>query len=204
GMLAYFPQIWCSDNTDPICRLTIQEGTSFGYPAAVSANHVSASPNHQTGRTTPLGTRFTVAMAGAFGYELSPAALSEEEKAEIRSQIARYREWEPLVRNGDYYRLAVEGDGGMKAWMFVSEDKTEALLSVVATEAAANPRPAHLRLKGLDPKGRYRLAESRFYGCGARMPVSEYSAAALMFAGLTLPPMPGDYPSAQFFFRRMA
>ena len=81
GMMYYTPQIWCSDNTDAIDRLRIQYGTSFGYPVSVVGSHVSAVPNHQTGRKTPLHTRGVVAMSGTFGYELNLMKLSEEEKA---------------------------------------------------------------------------------------------------------------------------
>ena len=87
GMLYYTPQIWCSDNTDPIDRLRIQYGTSFGYPACTMGAHVSVSPNEQDGRVTPLSTRGITAMSGTFGYELNPEKLSAEEKEEIRRQI---------------------------------------------------------------------------------------------------------------------
>ena len=91
GMLYYTPQIWCSDNTDPIDRLEIQYGTSFIYPASSVGAHVSASPNHQTRRVTSMKTRAMVAMAGVFGYELNLNELSDEEKDEIRCQIAEYK-----------------------------------------------------------------------------------------------------------------
>ena len=84
GMLYYTPQIWCSDDTDPMERLKIQYGTSFGYPVSTVGAHVSASPNHQSGRTTPLHTRGVVAMSGTFGYELDPERLTEEDKTGIR------------------------------------------------------------------------------------------------------------------------
>ena len=80
GMLYYTPQIWCSDNTDAINRTRIQYGTSFFYPVAAMGSHVSAVPNHQTGRITSLNTRGIVAMAGTFGFEMNPALLSSEEK----------------------------------------------------------------------------------------------------------------------------
>ena len=78
GMLYYSPQIWCSDNTDALDRISIQYGTSFGYPVSAVGSHVSAVPNHQTGRITPFHTRGVIAMAGTFGYELDPKQLSEE------------------------------------------------------------------------------------------------------------------------------
>ena len=93
GILYYFPQIWCSDNTDAINRTRIQYGTSFFYPVSAMGAHVSAVPNHQTGRVTSFHTRGVTAMAGTFGYELNPALLSDEEKQQIREQIKTYKKY---------------------------------------------------------------------------------------------------------------
>ncbi|MBR4425437.1 MAG: alpha-galactosidase [Oscillospiraceae bacterium] len=203
GMLPYFPQIWCSDNTDPISRLAIQRGSSYGYPPVAMACHVSASPNHQTGRSSPLGTRGVVAMTGAFGYELDPAALSEEAREEVRQQIRRYRELEALLRCGDYYRLETAAALPLTAWQFVSPDRRETLLSLVQTEAPPGPIPLHLRLRGLDPEASYRLIWMERFGCpdSAVAFPERWSGAALLHGGLVLPPMPGDYPSARLLFR---
>ena len=193
GLLAYVPQIWCSDNTDAVERLAIQYGTSFGYPLSAMAAHVSASPNHQTGRSTPLETRAVAAMTGAFGYELDPGKLSAEEKDAIRGQLKRYRRWEALLREGDYYRLTDPRDAKrVAAWQVVSADRGEALVSVVATHPEANPRPLHLRLRGLDPAAEYQL-------CGDER---IYSGAALLYGGYTLDALFGDYPAAQLHFTR--
>ncbi len=54
GMLYYSPQIWCSDDTDAIERLEIQEGTSLIYPLSTMGAHVSDCPNHTVGRVTPF------------------------------------------------------------------------------------------------------------------------------------------------------
>ena len=118
GMMYYTPQIWCSDNTDAIDRLRIQYGTSFGYPVSVVGSHVSAVPNHQTGRKTPLHTRGVVAMSGTFGYELNLMKLSEEEKQEIREQIAEYKSYAPIIQNGLYYRLSDPTTEEICAWEF--------------------------------------------------------------------------------------
>ena len=206
--LAYTPQIWCSDNTDPITRLAIQHGTSFGYPIAAMGSHVSASPNHQTGRSTPLGTRAVVAMSGTFGYELDPAALTAEEKEKIREQIVKYHSWQDLIREGDYFRLGGEDDNRpYTAWQMVSIDKTEALLNFVLKEPSSNPKPLHLRLKGLDPDARYLVESADFYGCRATLPHDRkrvFTGAALMYGGYTLPIMQGDYPSAQIFWKKVS
>ena len=201
GALAYSPQIWCSDNTDPVARLTIQHGTSFGYPVPAMGSHVSASPNHQTGRRTPIGTRATVAMAGTFGYELDPARLTAEEKETVRSQIARFHELQDLIRKGDYYRL---NDGS--AWELVSEDKSEALLSFVLVNPTANPKPNHIRLKGLNPDARYRVAWADFHESDEKLPheISRtFTGTALMYGGYTLPILFGDYPAVQILFKQI-
>ena len=200
GMLAFHPQIWCSDNTDPIARLSIQEGNSYGYPASAVGAHVSASPNHQTGRSTPFGTRAAVAMAGTFGYELDPAKLSEEERQEVRRQIAFFHRIEDLVREGDYYRLTAMEKERFTAWQFVSDDKEKSLFTLVLTEPEGNPRPVHVRMKGLKPEKKYRLAATEYAGClyrGDEKLPEVLSGAALMYGGLTLPRLYGDYPSVQ-------
>ncbi len=207
GILAYFPQIWCSDDTDPIERLTIQRGSCYGYPLSTVGAHVSASPNHQTGRHTPLDTRALVAMAGGFGYELDPGKLSEPEKQRIRRQIARFRELSELVREGDLFRLTeLDDEKDYEAWQIVSPERDESLLSLVVTRPRANAKPLHLRLKGLDPAARYRIAEREIFD--AFLPEGEWelpeswSGAALLYAGLTLPRMMGDYPSLRLHLKK--
>jgi len=204
GMLTYCPQIWCSDNTDPVARLSIQYGTSFGYPISSVGAHVSTAPNHQTGRTTPFGTRAAVAMAGTFGYELDPAKLTAEEKAQISWQLQRFRALRGMIGEGEYYRLTEGGTGPYTAWQSVSTDRGETLLTLVMTNPEANPRPLHICLKGLDPDAVYELREEEFFGCGARMPENTrcLSGAALMYAGVTLPPLLGDTPGVQLVWKR--
>ena len=204
GMLAYFPQIWCSDNTDPVSRSAIQYGTSYGYPISSIGAHVSASPNHQTGRSTPLGTRGVAAMCGSFGYELDPGALGPEELREVCALTERFRRYGELIHEGLFYRLSAP-ETGCAAWQHTAADRSEALLSFVITEAASNPRPVHIRLRGLDPDAVYALRDSAYFGCRNGIDeakASVFSGAALMYGGITLPPMFGDYPSAQLYFQK--
>ena len=100
GLLAYAPQGWTSDDTDAIERLAIQWGTSHVYPLSAMGAHVSAVPNHQTGRVTPLATRAAVALFGVFGYELDPTALTADEAAQVRDQIAFYRRHRTTFQRG--------------------------------------------------------------------------------------------------------
>ncbi len=191
GMMYYTPQIWCSDNTDALDRLRIQYGTSFFYPMSTVSAHVSAVPNHQTGRITSLRTRGIVAMTGAFGYELSLSGLSAEEKEEIREQIRQYKEFEPLISTGDYYRLSNPYEDACAAWMFVSGDRKQILLHVVILENHGNMTVNYVRLKELLPDAVYEEAASGKCYCGS----------ALMQAGIPIPVEMGDYRAYQFVFR---
>ncbi|MDR2751254.1 MAG: alpha-galactosidase, partial [Clostridiales bacterium] len=192
GMLCYQPQIWCSDNTDAINRLKIQYGTSFFYPASSVGSHVSASPNHQTGRSSSLNTRAAVAAAGSFGYELDVAKMTKAEKAEALALTEQYKKFRPLVHDGLYYRLSSPYDPtGVIAWQFAAEDESAALLTVVAADVAANPSCIYLRLKG--------LSNNKTYACGDAV----YSGAALMNAGFKIAPLTGDYPAEVFYFKEV-
>lgn len=191
GMLYYTPQIWCSDNTDAMDRIKIQYGTSFGYPISAVGSHVSAVPNHQTGRSTPLKTRGVVAMAGTFGYELDLKKLSEEEKKEIREQIADYRKYAPLIMNGLYYRLTNPYKEEVGAWEFVSEDGSEVLVNAVMQEIHGNMTVNYLRLKGLTSGRQYQEQNSG----------KIYDADALMEAGIPLPVEMGEYLAYQYYFK---
>lgn len=193
GMLYYAPQIWCSDNTDAIDRLRIQYGTSFGYPVSAVGSHVSAVPNHQTGRSTSLKTRGVVAMAGTFGYELDLAVLSQEEKDTIREQISCYKENIPLIMDGRYYRLSNPFVDKITAWQFVSEDKKEVLFHAVQTEVHGNMAPVYVRLKGLEEGAVYREEET-----GA-----VYPADILMEIGFPLQHGMQEYPAFQMKFERV-
>lgn len=193
GMMYYTPQIWCSDNTDAINRTRIQYGTSFFYPTAVVGSHVSAVPNHQTGRITSLNTRGVVAMAGTFGYEMNPALLSNEEKEEVRTQLATYRSHQELIREGNYYRLSDPFKDEVAAWMSVAKDQSQALVSVVRLSAEGNPFGTYVKLKGLNPEIFY-LEETTG---------NVYSGMALMQAGLLLPMAVTEYEAYQFSFKKM-
>ena len=193
GMMYYTPQIWCSDNTDAICRLDIQYGTSFGYPISVVGSHVSAVPNHQTGRITPFNTRAVVAMAGSFGYELDLNKVSDEEKEEVKTQIADYKKYWDLMHNGLYYRLT-DADKSKKiaAWSFVSRDKAETLVNIVTVDSFCNSPVPFVRVKGLDADATY-VDEAT----GA-----EYSGQGLDQIGLPVPLKFGEYNAYQIHLVR--
>ncbi|MBQ9308635.1 MAG: alpha-galactosidase, partial [Clostridia bacterium] len=213
GMLYYMPQIWCSDDTDAIERLSIQQGTSVGYPLSTVGAHLSACPNQQTGRNTSYFTRAAVAMHGTFGYELDPSHFTEAEKQEIREEIAWYHQLYPLLHEGRLHRLtSLEMREDFTAWEVARRDGSEALVTFVVTRTRANDHGYHVRLRGLAPKARYRIAQAEFEG--GRLPREDYlgrqeldalifTGESLMYAGFTLPPLKGDYPAAQLLFERI-
>ncbi len=210
GMLYYCPQIWLSDNTDAILRIGIQRGSSYCYPVSTMGAHVSASPNHQSGRSTPIETRGIVAMSGTFGFELDPGKLSEREKNEIRQQIRDFRKYYWLIQKGTYFRLGEAWhEGYFSAWMFVSEDRSEALLNMVVERMQGNAIVPAVRLQGLDPGASYRvevpIRRGGWYGNPdnpgtVEIQTESYSGAQLMEYGFVFPAVQGDYPAYQLHF----
>ncbi|WP_046501862.1 alpha-galactosidase [Paenibacillus riograndensis] len=195
GMLYYMPQTWTSDNTDAVERLKIQYGTSLVYPVSAIGAHVSAVPNHQVGRITPLDFRGDVAMSGNFGYELDLTKFTEEDKETAKRQIITYKEIRGLVQRGDLYRLKSPFEGNEPAWMFVSEDKEEALVYHFQVMAVPNAPQRFLRLAGLHPELEYEI-HSEYSGeqfiCGGDR---------LMQLGLPLVYEQKDYESGWFRVR---
>ena len=160
GMLYYVPQFWCSDNTDAVSRCRIQYGTTLFLPPCAMGSHVSAVPNHQSGRVTPMKTRFAVALGGCFGYELDPRKLSDEDRAAMRGQVDLAHQTMNLRLNGAFYRLLSPFEGNETAWMFVSQDQREALFTLVRAQATVNEFPMLVRLRGLRADLRYRIVET--------------------------------------------
>ena len=163
GILSYFPQIWASDNTDPLARAKIQEGYSYGYPPSVISCHVSDSPNHQTLRETPLETRFHVAAFGVLGFECNLADLTDTEFRKIKAQTALYKQWRELFQFGRFYRVsgnrmqASQAHSAHRSWMIVSEDRTRAAGLLQQDLVTPNANHAVFRAAGLDPEKQYRF-----------------------------------------------
>ena len=191
GMLYYSPQIWCSDDTDAIERLSIQEGTELIYPLSTMGAHVSDCPNHTVGRSTPFMTRAHVALAGTFGYELDITKISEEERAMIPEQVSMYHKYNDLVREGDYYRVASYRENGLyDCWMVVAKDKSEALVTYVQVLGRPNMHSRKIKLLGL-----YAAADYRLDGTD-----EVYGGDLLMNAGMLVEDMRGDYMSRLYHF----
>ena len=160
GSLKYFNEFWTSDNTDAVTRVKVQYGTSLIYPACLHASHVSAVPNHQTGNLTPLKFRFDVACAGRLGMELQPKSMTEEEKQLASRCIESYKKYRDLVFNGDIYRLSDPWNSNFYALMYVSEDRSRAVLFAYSMDFRSRAMAAPvIRLQGLDPQRVYSVKE---------------------------------------------
>lgn len=164
GILAYSPQIWTSDNTDAVSRTRIQWGTSYAYPPAAMACHVSATPNHQTLRAMSYKTRAAVAMFGVYGLEQDIRTLSETEAQDMLHYNRLAKRLSPLILHGDLYRLwspFAHGDGsaGAAAWMSVSPDQSAALVTVVTLTREVGAATPRLCLRGLSADARYLVEE---------------------------------------------
>jgi alpha-galactosidase len=192
ALLSYHPQIWCSDDTDAIARLMIHYGTSFAYPVSTMGAHVSVCPNKKTKRTVPLRTRAVVAMHGTYGYELDPAVMSEDERAECKGYTEFFRENAELIRSGKYYRLSSPYDTSFHtSWEFVSKDKRECLVCSVVTEVSINSEVSYVKAKGLENDALYTVTDMD----GESFTLT---GGALMNIGILLPPQAPQYTAYAF------
>jgi alpha-galactosidase len=209
GLLHYWPQHWTSDNTDASDRLTIQLGTSLAYPPSAMGCHVSVVPNHLTNRNVSVEYRAHVALmvrtttqkptkphtrnsmltilqqCGSFGFELRPSDLTPEESAAIPGILADWAEMNPLVINGDFYRLRLPDNSNWPAVQFVSKDGAKSFVLAYQQKASIKPSPPPLKIQGLEAGARY--TSNVFNGT--------LSGRTLMNAGLNLVFPVGDYQS---------
>ncbi len=174
GMLYYFPQIWCSDDTDAVERLYIQYGTSFAYPTCTMGSHISACPNHQIGRTTPFSMRGNVAMSGQFGYELDLSTLTVDEIKTAKEQVAFYKAHRETIQFGDMFRLSSPFESNIASWQYISKDKNEVVAFFFTITGKANTLHKMIKLQGLETDCNYKCAENG----------KIYSGAYLMQFGL--------------------
>ena len=197
GLLYYAPQGWASDDTDAAERLKIQYGTSYCYPISSIGAHVSASPNHQIMRSTPLYTRANVACFGTFGYELDLNRLTAEEQEEVKRQTAFMKKYRSVLQFGSFYRLESPFEGNVTAWMSVSGDRKTAVVGWYRTLNGINMGYTRVKLRGLEPDSVYRVSED-----GALR--GEYYGDELMNVGLVTSDadsgelLPGMRPSCDF------
>lgn len=212
GLLCYMPQVWTSDNTDAVCRQRIQYGTSLIFPNSTMGAHVSACPNHQVGRTTPMVSRFTCAMTGAFGYEMDLGKLSKEEQQEVASHIALYKELRNTLQFGKFYRITspFEGNGNETAWQVVSQDGSEVVFMYFKNLCEPNASMHRVFLKYLEEDADYTLdhyitsKNIALYTTLKPRPVvgQVYCGGELMRRGFIIDKIDADYAAHLLVFRR--
>lgn len=191
GMLYYSPQIWCSDDTDAVERLSIQAGTAMIYPLSTMGAHVSDCPNHALGRTTPFETRGYVALAGTFGYELDVTKIAKEEQGKIPDQVAMYHKYNDLVREGDYYRIAHYAENHYyDCFEVVAKDKSEALVTYIQVLNRPNFHSRRIRIPGLDKTACYVIENAQDW---PEIAQTEYHGDTLHYAGINIPVLNGDF-----------
>lgn len=191
GMAYYNPQIWASDDSDAIDRLSIQYGTSLAYPQSMMTSHVSVSPNEQNGRITPFKTRGIVAMWGDLGYELDLTKMSKEDRQAVKEQVAEYKKIREVTQYGTFYRLKSAQTSNQCAWETVSKDKTEAVLSVVKVMASAQPYLTKTKMVGLAPEKYYEDQNTH----------EVYGGDELMNLGIYDPVEHGDFKAYIYHFK---
>ncbi|GBA96981.1 alpha-galactosidase [Lactobacillus gasseri] len=191
GMAYYNPQIWASDDSDAIDRLSIQYGTSLVYPQSMMTSHVSVSPNEQNGRITPFKTRGIVAMCGDLGYELDLTKMNEKDRQSVKEQVKEYKKIRKVTQYGTFYRLKNAQTSNQCAWETVSRDKNEVVLSVVKVMASAQPDFTKPKLVGLDPNKPYEDQASH----------KVYGGDELMNLGIYDPIEHGDFKAYMYHFK---
>lgn len=187
GALKYHDEVWTSDNTSPMSRVFIQHGANMFFPAIATGSHVSASPNHQIRENTPIKFRFDIAMSGRLGMEINPKSMKADEIVFAKQAIKVYKQIRPIVQLGDLHRLVSPYDpGDWASFMYVAKDQKSAVLFAYSLNYHERTKHLELRLKGLDPKKKYKITElnnssSVFWGNG-----KVFSGDYLLKAGINL------------------
>ena len=120
-------------------------------------SHISAVPNHQVGRISPLKTRGYIAMCGQFGYELDVTKMTADELNEIKEQVEVYKSVREVIHNGDMYRLASPFESRNAAWEYVAEDKKTVVMFFFTVMTAPSQQMKYIKLDGLCADKLYRL-----------------------------------------------
>ena len=204
GMMYYAPQAWCSDDTDAVERIKIQDGTSYGYTQNMWGAHVSAVPNDQVGRLTSLDTRAAVAYFGDFGYELDITKMAADELATIKKQVAFYKQYRHLFQFGKFYRLdnPDTNNDNVYGWQVVNEDRSEAILTRFQILNGANPAYIRVYFAGLDPEATYIVNDGEEHFSGAELMNAGYFVPRIM--DRTKPEKdPSDFSSRLFIAKKV-
>lgn len=202
GILRYMPQNWTSDNTDAVARLKIQYATSLAYPIITMGAHISAVPNHQTGRITPLSFRAMVAMSGNFGMELDLNLLNKEELEALAAYVDFYKLHRQLIQNGIFYRISSPFDNAITSWCFINHRSNEILLFAYRPYKVANMPMQKIKCPYADSDQTYALITSSAFGS---MPqeILTIHGTQLKHDGIFMPHHVGDFNSHFWYFKSL-
>ena len=192
GLLYYMPQVWTSDDTDPVERLRIQYGTSTAYPPSSICAHVSASPNHQTGRATSMAMRCDTAFGWNFGFELDLNRLNEADLRTAREAVERVKQLRDALKGAEFTRLASPFDGDIAAWQWLSADGNTLALCVFQPLSRPNPTPRRVYPRRLEVDAEYILAATG----------EVWHGGELMHIGLDIKPSHDDFASEVYLFQK--
>ena len=153
GAISHFDQVWTSDNTDGIDRMTIQKGYSMLHPIKTMRAWVTDIAG--INKPCSLDFRFHIAMQGALGLGGNLEKYSPEELEICRRNVALYKEIRPLVQFGDLYRILDADRDEVLCNQYVSRDKMQAVLFLSARGTRFFKKKMNLRFAGLAPDRAY-------------------------------------------------
>jgi alpha-galactosidase len=176
GAMPYFDEFWPSDNTDPLDRLSIQEGYSYLYPIKYMRAWVTDSGNNGK-RAMPLLFRLHISMCGALGIGLNLNECTEEDSKLLEKYIAIYKEIRSIIQFGQLHRLASLPVDGLQAVQY--ENGEESVLFAFLDHPSRWRTTFSVRPRGLDAQTCYRVEIE-----GQQQ--QKYSGAFLMNNGLSI------------------
>jgi alpha-galactosidase len=196
GALTRTHRVWTSDCTDALERLEIQRGASVFVPPEILGSHISASPNHQTGRRHTLAFRALVAIAYHLGVELNPLELTDAERDELKVYIETYKRLRDLFHApGASFRM--EPLDGRYVWGAASAEKIVVIVAQGPQMVGEQPAPLRLPDEVTQFGGQWRIktvlpAEPQFIRIseGQKALLSGAVTFALSSAGLAGLPLP--------------
>ena len=153
GAISHFDQVWTSDNTDGIDRMTIQKGYSMLHPIKTMRAWVTDIAG--INKPCSLDFRFHIAMQGALGLGGNLEKYSPEELEICRRNVVLYKEIRPLVQFGDLYRILDADRDEVLCNQYVSRDKMQAVLFLSARGTRFFKKKMNLCFAGLAPDRAY-------------------------------------------------
>jgi alpha-galactosidase len=198
GILRYTDEVWPSDNTDALDRLSVQDGFTHAYTPETMAAWVTDVPNFLDRRSVPLQFRFLVAMQGALGIGSNLTKFTADDMALATRLTSFYKGIRTTVQHGELYRLEAPEHNETSQVEYVAQDGSQAVVfAYLHSQQYGLPQPA-VTLEGLDPRAMYSVTAldgSKYMG------EAEVSGALLMGGGVHFN-LVGDYDATAIVLKR--